>query len=427
MTHAAWACLAIFLTSYTLFFLLPRHKWITGMAASTLIALTGLLSPLDVLKAPDYNVLMIFGGTLLVADLFMESRVPDIMASWIASRSSSAALAMVALCGLSGFLSVALENVATVLLIAPICFVIAKRCNVSPVPLLIGVSISSNLQGAATLIGDPPSILLASHTGMTFNDFFFDRGRPSMFFAVQLAAAVGLVVLWYALRRLRQPMPEFETRPILTMVPTWSLAGMVLSLAVVSGLRVGGHLALGLACVVWAVICMVWTYSARTLPVVRVLRRYDWKTTLFLVAVFVLVASLVETGVVDALAAWGGRTIGGSPGLAFVAVVALSVGFSAFVDNVPYVAAMLPVVGQIAAAMGLNDPTVFYFGLLIGASVGGNITPIGASANIVAVGTLHQRGYDVSFRTFVSMGLPYTLITVATASAFIWLVFAPGQ
>ncbi len=125
----------------------------------------------------------------------MESRVPNVLAAWISGRSPNVAVAMVALCALSGFLLIAIENVATVLVIAPICFVIAEKCRTSPVPLLIGVSVSSNLQGAATLIGDPPSILLASHAGMTFNDFFVYAGRPGMFFAVQVAAVIGSGVL----------------------------------------------------------------------------------------------------------------------------------------------------------------------------------------------------------------------------------------
>ncbi len=210
---------------------------------------------------------------------------------------------------------------------------------------------------------------------------------------------------------------------MITMGPTWCLVGLVCSLAIVSSVDVGGHLALGLTTIAWTIVCLLWAHMSRSLPAREVIRRYDWRTTLFLVSIFVLVEGLVQNGVIDALAAWAAQSIGGNPLLAYVSIVALSVGFSAFVNNVPYVAAMLPMVEQVTATMQLSDPIPFYFGLLIGASVGGNITPIGASANIVTIGTLARRGHTVTFDGFARIGLPYTLASVAAASAFVWLVF----
>ena len=445
MSDAGVLCLTVFLTSYALFLTFPNQKWIVGMIASAVVIGTSffewnyaILEPMDALRNINYNVLLIFGFTLILADLFMESRVPEVMAGWITQHSSNAMVAMVLLCALSGFLSIAVENVATVLVIAPICFAVADKCKISPVPLLIGVSVSSNLQGAATLIGDPPSILLATHryttpegvsifNGMTFNDFFIYDGKPGMFFAVQIAAVVGLVVLWYLFRKERAALPEFEARKVITWVPTLCLTGMVVSLAVISALEIGGHLALGLTCAFWSIVATVWAFIDKKLPVRAVIQRYDWQTTIFLVAVFVLVAGMVQSGVVNSLADWGARNFGHSPLFAFIAVVVVSVAFSAFVDNVPYVAAMLPVVGILTSQMpGLVDnPTAIYFGLLIGASVGGNITPIGAAANIVTVGTLNKMGHHVSFWDFFKIGLPFTLASVLTGAVYVWLVFSP--
>ena len=445
MSDAGILCLIVFLTSYALFLAFPNHKWIVGMVASAVVIGTSffdwsyaILDPMDALRNINYNVLLIFGFTLILADLFMESLVPEVMAGWIAKHSSNAMVAMVALCALSGFLSIAVENVATVLVIAPVCFAVAEKCKVSPVPLLIGVSVSSNLQGAATLIGDPPSILLATHSyatpqgvtifdGMSFNDFFLYAGKPGMFFAVQVAAIVGLLVLAYLFRHEREELPPFTARKVTTWVPTWALGGMVLSLAIISGLEIGGHLALGLTCAFWSILATVWAFVDKKLPVRAVIQRYDWQTTIFLVAVFVLVAGMVNSGVVDALAAWGARTFGDSALVTFIAIVAISVAFSAFVDNVPYVAAMLPVVGILASRMPsvAGSPEALYFGLLIGASVGGNITPIGASANIVTTGTLNKMGHHVSFWDFFKIGFPFTIITVLTGALYVWFVFGP--
>ena len=159
------------------------------------------------------NVLGIFAGTLIVADLFIESLVPAWLADWLIQRSKKTWVALLAICALAGIISAFVENVATVLIVAPIALALAQRLKISPVPVLIGIAISSNLQGTATLIGDPPSMITAgflSHRwglqGGTFgfNEFFFFRGKPSIFFAIQLGAIVSLVVLYWFFRKVRQ-------------------------------------------------------------------------------------------------------------------------------------------------------------------------------------------------------------------------------
>ncbi len=368
----------------------------------------------------NWNVMGIFCGTYIIAELFIYSKAPSRLADSLVERSKNAAIALVLVCGLSGFISAFCENVAVVMIVAPVAMVIAKRLKVSPVPFLIGIAISSNLQGAATLVGDPPSMLLASYSGMTFNDFFFLRGRPSLFFAVEIAAAVSLLVLYVVFRKFRQPVTSIEREEVLSMFPSWLLIGMVAGLATVSFVLPEFPYGTGSVCMLSGIVGIVWFERKSARGTFKLLERFDWDTFLLLTGIFILVEALSETGIISDLAGALSRISRGNSFLAYTILTWVSVAFSAFVDNVPYVTAMLPVAGTLAASMSM-PPYLLLFGVLIGASVGGNITPIGSAANIVAFGMLKRAGEKVRFIDFVKIGLPFTVVSVLVAYAFIWI------
>ena len=193
-----YLALIIFLVAYTLFISFPKWRPYVAIIGSTLLILLGVLVPLDTLKLINWNVIGIFWGTLVVAELFMYSKVPAYLAEKLVNKSKTTGMAILYICILSSILSAFVENVATVLIIAPIAFAVARRINVSPVAMIIGVAISSNLQGTATLIGDPPSMILAGYTKMTFNDFFLYVIiflLYFLFFSVILAPVLFVLIL----------------------------------------------------------------------------------------------------------------------------------------------------------------------------------------------------------------------------------------
>jgi len=198
----AWISLVVFITCYALFVILPtRRSWI-ACAGGLLLLATGVLGWREALCGKiSWNVMGLFFGTLILAELFMMSRVPAVFAEWLVDVSRSTRTAMLALCALSGVISMFVENVAVVLLLAPVALSLADKLKMNPVPLLIGIAISSNLQGTATMIGDPPSMILAGHMRMGFWDFFVYGGKAGIFFAVQVGMLASLAVLAFVYRR----------------------------------------------------------------------------------------------------------------------------------------------------------------------------------------------------------------------------------
>jgi Na+/H+ antiporter NhaD/arsenite permease-like protein len=382
-----------------------------------------LLEPvLDV----NWNVIGIFIGTFLVAESFTVSLVPRKLANSIVRRAGSVGTAIVLVAGLSGLLSAFVENVATVLILAPIAVEMAKRLNVSPVPFLISIAISSNLQGTATLIGDPPSMILAAHMKLHFNDFIILEGKPGIFFAVEIGAVASMVVLYLMFRKYKQPVGETEEQRVRSWIPTYLLIGMIAALAVSPVFDPDFRFLAGAVCMVFGGIARLWERRSSKSPrleyVLETLRQIDWDTTFFLIGIFIFVGVLTRAGVLERMAAAAQGLIGSNVFFGFNLVVWISVFISAFVDNVPYITAMLPVTTILASRMGLSS-YLFPFGLLVGSCIGGNVTPIGAAANIVAVGYLAKRGHKTSFIDFVKIGLPFTLAATAAGAAFIWLVW----
>jgi len=369
----------------------------------------------------NLNVLGVFLGTMILSSLFIYSGVPAYLASILVDKSKSVSMAMLLVCGLSGFISSFTENVATVLIVAPIALEIARKININPVPLLIGVALSANLQGTATMIGDSPSIILAMQSGMNFNDFFWMQGKPAIFFAVELGTIGAFFVLWLYFKKYRQTPTEIKIIPPKSWIPAMLMLFMVLSLATSSFIPGKPQYTVAFICLFWAIIGLAW-HELKHRESISLVKNLDWQTFFFLVGIFILVGSLTSNGVVDDIAKYISLLTGKNIFFAFMLIVWVSVIISAFVDNIPYTIAMIPVAKIVAANLGVSMYP-FLFGLLIGTCLGGNITPIGASCNVVTVGMLKKHGYSVKFSEFVKIGLPFTLIAVSIGSLFIWWVW----
>jgi len=425
MIDPRFSSLAIFIACYALFVVFQKHRSWVAAGGAIAVVVTGALPWHDaVFEAVSWNVIGLFVGTLVLADLFLHSRMPAVMAERLVSRTRTASGAMVAVCVLSGALSVFVENVAVVLLVAPVALSLADKLKVSPLRLIIFIALSSNLQGTATLIGDPPSMLLAGFMKMDFNDFFFYRGRPGIFFAVQVGALASIAVIAWFLRAHHQATGTMSVETVRSWTPSVLLIALVIGLATSTVWDPDFEWFAGVYTLVLAVIGLVWyRWVAKWGRTRDLMKGLDWDTSVFLVGVFVIVGALSSSGWLERLSAATSDAVGGSVFLAFVAIVAISVVISGFVDNVPFLAVMIPVVQQVAARMNAEVPLLM-FGLLIGACLGGNITPVGASANVVAMGILRKRGTTVSFGEFMTLGIPFTVAAVVAACVLVWVVWS---
>ncbi len=417
--------LVLFILTYILMILIPKYRPYIALASAGIFLVLGIVPVNEILSAIDFNVLLMLAGTMGTVSLFIASGMPNRLAEILLSKSPNVMWVAVAMSLFAGVVSAFIDNVATVLMIAPIGLAIAQKLHISPVPLIICIAVSSNLQGAATLVGDTTSVMLGSYAGMDFMDFLFMDGRPGIFFAVELGALVTIPVVMYLFRNKRQPISYTEVTPVSDYVPTVLLISDVALLIGASFIPEKPSITNGLICTaVFAVGAVYAMCKNRSFaPVKTALKEIDLNTILLLTGLFLVIRGITNAGIIDDISKLFLQLGGDNLFLLYTVIVWGSVLISAFVDNIPYVATMLPVVQGIAAEMGA-DPTLLYFGLLIGATLGGNLTPIGASANIAAIGILHRAGYNVSTSAFLRIGVPFTLCAVITGYLFCWFVWA---
>ena len=419
MSDQAIAILVFGLT-YLLLILNRERSLYFVWGASLLLLLLGIISLPQAWQALNWNVLGLFFGTMILAELFVASGAPAYMATRMVNASGSAALSLLAIVIFSGLLSAVVENVATVFIVAPLALETARKVKASPVPVLISVAIAANMQGVATMIGDSPSILLATAANLTFLDFFWVNGRPGIFFAVQIGFVVAMVIVYKLLRNTKGT----ASKNALPVVHSWTPSLLILLLVVtLSGSSfVPGRVDFlpGIIAVTIGLIALLWNHSTDLFAME--LSRLDWQTFFLLAGLFVLISSLTVTGVITEIATLMTAVAGDSLLIAFLLIVVGSVAVSALVDNIPYTIAMLPVAQLLAERMDVN-PLLFMFAFVLSTSLGGNITPIGASANVVAVGMLRREGYNVSFGEFMKIGLPTTIVAVTIGAAFLWFIW----
>jgi len=422
--------LFIFVLSYLLFAFLPSKRTIVGVFSS-LILLILCYYKFDkfLITAIDYNVINIFLGTMLVSNLVAESGIAEYVAESIIIKTRSIKWSFLLLCIICGLLSMFLENIATLIIVAPVAIQIAKKLSINPTKIIFALAVSSNLQGTATLIGDPPSMLLASATGMTFLDFFVYKLKPSIFFAVQIGAISSFFVLYYIFNKYKSESEMIDYK-MLTKVKSWIplyiLVSMIIVLMITSIFKkVGDNNYLfiaGLICLFFGFLALLVKKIFLKTSILEGLKLLDWETAIFLASVFVIVKSLEIVGVIDLIAEKFLTIVGVNNFLIYTLFVFFSVLVSGFVDNVPFFATMIPVAKIISSQTNISLELLL-FGLLIGSTLGGNITPIGASANIVGWGMVKKEGYNATFLDFVKIGFPFTIAAVVPAYIFIWFVW----
>ena len=382
----------------------------------------------------DWNVIMMIAGTMGTVYLFIESKMPQLMSDILISRMPNIMWTVVALSLFAGIVSAFVDNVATVLMIAPVALAFCKKLNISPVPSIICIAVSSNLQGAATLVGDTTSILLAKQANLDFSDFFVDDGKAGMFWVVEAGALVSALIIMVMFRKEKTKI-EFNSRTVVEdKFPTYLLLGTVVSLIAVSfipykdaaapGQFYKPDITNGVLCIGFFVIGILRELLVKKNKdiVKNAIKEIDYYTIVLLAGLFVVIGGIKNAGVIDVIGNAISSLGSGSPFLIYTIIVWMSVILSAFIDNIPYTATMLSIMPVIAADIGI-EPKILYYGLLCGATLGGNLTPIGASANIAGIGILRKEGHEVRSTTFMKFGVPFTLAAVTTDYLLIWFIW----
>ena len=414
--------LVLFLVTYVLMIVLPKYRPWVALTSAVVFLVAGIVPVGEVPSAIDFNVLMMLAGTMGTVALFIESRMPNRMAEVLLEHSPNVMWVVVIMSLFAGFVSAFVDNVATVLMIAPVGLAIARKLNISPVGMIISIAVSSNLQGAATLVGDTTSIMLGGYAGMDFLDFFFMNGKPSIFWAVELGALATVPVIMILFRKNRQHFSVEDHTEVSDYVPSVLLVGTVLLLILASFWPRRPAVTNGVICLAMFAIGLLYTLIRYgDLRLARdAFREIDFETLILLASLFVVIYGITEAGIIDDISRIFVDLGGSNLLLMYSIIVWGSVLFSAFVDNIPYVATMLPVVAKIAGTLGCS-PYLLFFGLLTGATLGGNLTPIGASANIAGIGILRKAGYEVKSKDFFQIGIPFTLCAVLVGYLFCWI------
>ena len=426
----------LFAATYVLMLTFSKFRPYIALTSGAIFIATGMLPASQILGALDFNVLLMIGGTMGLVQLFIDSRMPERMADMIMDKVPNVQWAAVSLSLFAGVISAFVDNVATVLMVAPVAIEICKKLKTNPVPFIISIAVSSNLQGAATLVGDTTAIMLGSALNMSFLDFFWYEGRPSIFFAVELGAVLSALIVYFIFRKEKGSIPKSgQMTEVSDKVPTVLLFGAIGLLICASFAPESWNLpdeTNGLICCALLVIGLVYNYikNKNLEAIVGPLKAIDFETLGLLVGLFLMIGGISHMGVINALAQLLAKLGGDSPFLMYSIIVWASVLISAFIDNIPYVATMIPVIAgiakQLAPGAGVEAEILaipLYFGLLSGATLGGNCTPIGASANITGIGILRKEGHTVTNGDFFKIGIPFTLAAIVPAYIYIWLIY----
>lgn len=418
--------LTVFIVAYLLIATERVNKVKAALGGAAVIVVAGIARAEDVFYSPDtgidWNVIFLLLGMMVIVGILRRTGVFEYTAIWAAKRAGGSPLrVMVLLVLITAVASALLDNVTTVLLIAPVTLLVCERLDVNPVPFLVAEVLSSNIGGAATLVGDPPNIIIASRAGLSFNDFLVHMAPLVL---IVLAAFITLLPVLFkgsftvAPDRVAEVM-SLDEKEAIRDVRLLAKCGAVLA-AVFAGFL--GHSVIhvepSLVALVGAGVLIVITGVEQK----HYLDSVEWETLLFFAGLFVLVGALVKTGVISALAAFASQATGGNPLLAAMGILVISALLSGVIDNIPYVATMSPVVADLAATM--SNPVQaqsLWWSLAAGADFGGNLTAVGASANVVMLGIAAREGYPISFWEFSRKGAIVTALSIAIAVPYVWL------
>ena len=415
-----------FVVAYVLIASDRVNKTFLALAGAAILVAFGVVSSDDVFYSRetgiDWDVIFLLLGMMIVVSVLRQTGVFEYIAIWAAKRAGGSPLRIMTLLVLvTAFASALLDNVTTVLLVAPVTLLVCDRLAINAAPFLIAEVFASNIGGAATLVGDPPNIIIASRADLSFNDFLihmapivivvlvvFVAMLPRLFrgsFDVD-ADRVADVMLLEEREAIRDPGLLIKCGVVLVLVFTAFVAHPVL------------HIEPSIVALLGAGLLILISRTERA----DYLSSVEWETLLFFAGLFIMVGALVKTGVVDELARSATEATGGNELLTVMLILGVSAPVSGIIDNIPYVATMTPIVSELAAAMpDMAHPDALWWALALGADFGGNLTAVGASANVVMLGIARRADSPISFWEFTRKGVVVTAVSIALAAVYLWL------
>jgi Na+/H+ antiporter NhaD/arsenite permease-like protein len=422
-----YQALVILMITYFLIIVLPKARAQVALLSAAVFVLLGYVPLSEVLPSIDWNVILMIRGMMGLVPLFIESGMPARLADLIIWKMPDVKWAIIVLAVLAAGISAFVDNVATVLMIAPVAITVSKKLRISPVPAVVSIAIASNLEGAATMVGDTTSIMLGGHAGMDFLDFFWFEGRPGLFFVVQLGMLFAIQVMLYLFRDYDQEIIGGPLTKVQDYVPTFLIAAVIVLLSVSSFFPDKPPITNGMICIIIMIIGIIRDMAKKKdLSLAwSLIKGRDAFTLVLLASLFIVIKGVSNAGIIDQASVLIAGFAGDNVFLAYSIILWASVFFSAFIDNIPYVATMLPVVGLMASRLGM-EPHLLYFGLICGATLGGNLTPVGASANITAMGLLRNEDIEVSAGSFMRISVPFTIAAVTSAYFAVWYLWGSG-
>ncbi|BCJ76426.1 membrane protein [Catellatospora sp. IY07-71] len=427
MTVQAWLAVAVFAVAYVFIATEWIHRVAVALGGAVLMLLIGATDAEHAFFSEesgiDWNVIFLLIGMMLIVAVLRRTGLFEYLAIWAVKRAGGRPYpVMVILVVITAVASAGLDNVTTVLLVAPVTLFVCDKLGLPAAPFLIAEVMASNIGGTATLIGDPPNIIIASRSGLTFNDFL----------NVMAPIVLVLLVVFLGLCRwlFRDAFRHDSAKVASVMAmrereairdPRLLTVSLVFLAAVLGAFML--HSVLHLEPSVVAMVGGLMLLAASRLDPDEIARDVEWHTLIFFAGLFIMVGALVHTGVIGQLSQAATQAVEGKLWGATVLLVGGSAVLSAIVDNIPYVATMSPIVADLVRADGTPQGNVLWWALALGADLGGNATAIGASANVVVLGIAERAGKKITFWEFTKYGLIVTVITVAICVPYLWLRF----
>ena len=418
--------IAVFVVAYVLIASDRINKTLVALSGAAIVVAIGVVGSDEVFYSRDtgidWDVIFLLFGMMIIVSVLRQTGVFEYIAIWAAKRANGSPLRiMILLVLVTAVASALLDNVTTVLLIAPVTLLVCDRLAINAAPFLIAEVFASNIGGASTLVGDPPNIIIASRAGLTFNDFL-----------VHMMPIVVIVMVVFVAMLPRVFRGSFDVDPervadVMALEEREAIRdpGLLIKCGVVLVLVFTAFIAHGVLHIEPSIVALL---GAGVLIVISRLERSDylsgveWETLLFFVGLFIMVGALVKTGVVDQLARAATEATGGNALLTVMLILGVSAPVSGIIDNIPYVATMAPIVSELAA--GIPDPAqsqALWWALALGADFGGNLTAVGASANVVMLGIARRTDNPISFWDFTRKGAVVTAVSIALSAVYLWV------
>ena len=426
-----WLSTILLIVSYVVLLSEKFNRTVVALLGGGLVIITGLVSQSQAIAAIDFNTIALLTGMMIIVAITRTSGVFEFVAIWSAKKVKADPMGiLIVLSIVTAVFSAFLDNLTTVLLVVPVALLIVEKLRVNPYPFLISQILASNIGGTATLIGDPPNILIGSATGLSFMQFITNLGPVSL--VVLIIMVPIFKFLWgkelVASDEAKESIMRFREVESITDMRMLIMSLTVLVM-VIAGFIIGEHYHIppGTTAMFGAAVLLLVTSiglnnEEQTERLHHALVEVEWAALLFFIGLFIIVAGVEHAGLLNILGQYLMDFTGGDPMLAAFSTMWLSAIVSAAVDNIPFVATMIPLVESMEAGLGGADALEpVWWSLALGACLGGNGSLVGAAANVMVSGISERAGYPISFIRFLKIGLPLMLLTIVIANVYVWL------